>query len=315
MTLVKERQPQFNSKIMKIKPISLTIILFLSLEIKAQDFQAFINNFQATSLPFAADKAVLDACKKGPLKAIPLAEIKKYILQNVLDSSNIYNFQLLAGYEEKELDVQLKNRTYQLYYFKKLPLSTDYQSVLVYFVNDKDQNGLREWKIVLLNFTPNGKLINSFNFADEEIFMSYRINTAKIDADLNIIRTERDFEASNTRAAGKPTYEIDHHFALQKKDMSVISTQKKFYPYLGEFVSDAEVMSIDQNKNHFYITLGKINANVATGLNVKSYHLKEGTFEVEIRENEIWKGKFNPEKTQITITKPDQSTILFLRKY
>ena len=284
-----------------------TLFLFLA---NAQDFNAYLANFKLEELPFKVDRSTLNWCRlnQKQLKPIALGDLQKFVLSQPLDQEQAPIFVNLPEKTAPNADKDIR-----FYYYKKLNLSPNFLSVIVYFVDEKDKNGLMHWKLVMLNYSLDGKLINHFELAYEEQFMSYRLHVAEISKDLKMKIEEIDFESlQNTK---KPNYIADFYYKIDAKSAKFISIQNEYYPYEGVFEYGDKLLSILQNRNIFTVMEGKAGEQSSISVNLIKYDLTEGTFVFIDNANIKWQGKFDASKSRITLTNKDKTTLIFKRKY
>lgn len=293
---------------MKKLLLILANILFLFLA-NAQDFNAYLANFKSEELPFKIDRSTLNWCRlnQKQLKPIALGDLQKFVLSQPLDKGQAPIFVNLPEKTSPTTDKDIR-----FYYYKKLNLSPNFLSVIAYFVDEKDKNGLVHWKFVLLNYSSDGKLMNHFELAYEEQFMSYRLHVAEISKDLKVKIEEIDFES--LRNTKKPNYIADFYYKIDAQSAEFISIQNEYYPYEGVFENGDKLLSILQNRNVFTVMEGKASEQSSISVSLLKYDLVEGTFVFIDNANIKWQGKFDTSKSSITLTDKDKSTLIFRRK-
>lgn len=295
-----------------MKKVFLTFVsIFILFAANAQDFNTYLSYFKTTELPFKIDRATLNWCRlnQKQLKPISKEDLQKFILVEPSDKSQSYTF--FNTTENSDVTAQ---KGIQFYYFKKLNLSPKFISVIIYFINEVDKNGLREWKMVLMNYTTEGKLMNCFDLAYEEIFMTYRLHLAEISKDLKVKIEEIDFESRQN--SKKPNYITDFYYKIDTQNAELIFAQREYYPYEGTFTCEDKILSIEQNKELFMVMEGNANESVFTSVNLLKYDLNVGEFTFEDNQKIKWQGKFSEDKNSIKLAKAiDKSVFIFKRKY
>jgi len=283
--------------------------IFLVFSANAQNFNAYLAHFKTEELPFTINRATLNGCRlnQGQMKAVSKADLYQFVLVQPSDKTLSPLFVNLP--ESKDLT---KEKDIRFYHYKKLKLSPKFQSVIVYFVDEKDKNGLMNWKFILLNYSLEGKLMNYFELAYEEIFMSYRLHLAQISKDLKVKVEEIDFESRKNSKT--PSYTMDFYYKIDPKSGEFVSVQSEKYPYEGLFEYKDEVLSITQNKDVFMVMRGKGSDKSTKSVNLTKFDLNKGTFIFVDDKNIQWQGVFDTDKNRITLSNQHKSVLVFKRK-
>ncbi len=282
-------------------------------------FENFVKKFPVAILPFKIDRKIIDKSFTG-LKLLTPNEIETFLLQKASDTNTI------AFYPMREKDIMEKSQKTEVqllaekkvFFFvvNKLNLQDNITSLVVYRFDKSVQKnyGLVSYGFFMFNFDQKGVLINTISLAKEEYFMTARFWEGfleKNDKNEVILKiAETDYYDFDKKKHKKSNYIANTYYLITPK-MTIENVNERYYPYLGKFLWQDDEMIVDQNEERFMVMRGKKGSGGWASQELITHDLQKGIFTIKTEDMGVVQGEFNAEKTEIKLTKTDNTTFIY----